>query len=69
VIGGSAVVADGPINLRVSPSASSQSLGPIPTDATVTITSGPTAGGSYIWFGATYDGQDGYVAGQFLTGS
>ncbi|MBX3069382.1 MAG: SH3 domain-containing protein [Thermomicrobiales bacterium] len=69
VVGETAVVADGPINLRVSASSSSQSLGPIPQGATVTITSGPTAGGSYSWFGATHNGQNGYVAGQFLSGS
>ncbi len=65
-IGQNATVVDGPVNLRVSASANSQSLGPIPQGAAVAITSGPTTGGSYTWFGATYNGQNGFVAGQFL---
>ncbi len=65
-VGQNAIVADGPVNLRQSASSSSTALAAVPEGATVSVTSGPTAGRSYVWFGVTYNGQNGFIAGRFL---
>ncbi|MGD9711701.1 MAG: SH3 domain-containing protein [Thermomicrobiales bacterium] len=65
-VGDNAIVADGPINLRLSADVTSAALAAVPEGATVSVTSGPTVGASYVWFGVTYDGQNGYIAGRFL---
>ncbi len=65
-VGAQAMVTDGPVNLRIQATTSSASLGALQTGDLVAVTSGPVAGGDYMWFGVTANGQAGFVAGQFL---
>ncbi|CAN5616355.1 hypothetical protein BH23CHL5_BH23CHL5_13600 [soil metagenome] len=65
-VGAQAMVTDGPVNLRLQATTSSASLGALQTGDLVTVTSGPVAGGDYVWFGVTANGQAGFVAGRYL---
>ncbi|MEK7638759.1 MAG: SBBP repeat-containing protein [Patescibacteria group bacterium] len=63
--GSSAVVTDGPLNIRSS--AGGGVLGTQPTSATGVIVGGPVVANGYTWWKVDFkDGPDGWCAGSFL---
>lgn len=65
-ISSSAVVADGPINLRDRTNQNAAIVATLQPGALVTVDSEPIATGGTIWFAVTYDGTSGYVVGRYL---
>jgi uncharacterized protein YgiM (DUF1202 family) len=66
-VGDTAVVADGPLNLRSAAGTSADVVTQLDSGATVTITAGPESVDSFTWYQVdTADGDSGWVAGEFL---
>lgn len=65
-LGGSAVVADGPLNLRDTPALDGAPLGQLETGATLTVISGPTIADGIAWFEVQAGDLNGYAAGRYL---
>ncbi len=61
-----AIVADGPLNLREEATTNSPSLLALQTGDTVSVVSGPVAGGGFVWFGVEVGTESGFVAGRYL---
>lgn len=65
--GTNAVVSNGPLNQRSTPSTSGSVLQVLSTGTIVAVISGPTSANGYDWWYVTANAVNGYVAGQFLT--
>ncbi|MFN8377996.1 MAG: SH3 domain-containing protein [Anaerolineae bacterium] len=52
------------LRLRSAPEADAETLLTIPYSEAITLTAQTSAGD---WFATSYDGQEGWVAGQYLT--
>ena len=67
--GQTAVVADGPLNVRSGPGTGYTTLEVLGEGEYVEIVSGPTSADGYQWYEVVvdYSGTDGYVAGVFLS--
>lgn len=62
----SAVVADGPVNLRAKTNQNGTILATLQPGDVVTVISGPINSGGTIWFEVNYAGTPGYVVGRYL---
>jgi uncharacterized protein YgiM (DUF1202 family) len=62
----SAVVADGPLNLREEATTNSAALKALQTGDVVEVVSGPVIGGGFVWFEVESGTDTGFVAGRYL---
>lgn len=64
--GTDAMVLNGPLNQRATPSTSGTVVQVLSTGTLVAVISGPTAANGYNWWYVTANSTNGYVAGEFL---
>ena len=69
VLGGAAIVADElgeSVRLREEPSLDSAVVANVPNGSLLEVLAGPVQGDGHAWYRVAYDGETGYMAGEFL---